>query len=71
MQKHIKNGIVLANCDQVESVEEAKRKRHIVKREVTRLITPGTITEERFLPPRAHNFLASGSVSLLSRRVTV
>lgn len=59
LEKLIKQGVVVAICDQVESVEEAKKRRHIVKREVTRLVTPGTITEERFLPPREHNYLAA------------
>ena len=30
-----------------------------MKREVVRVVTPGTLTEDELLPPRAHNYLAA------------
>ena len=44
----------MAICDQVENPAEAKG---IVKREVTRILTPGTVTDEAFLENNSHNYL--------------
>jgi len=46
LKKLLDNGLKVAICDQVEDPSEAKG---IVKREVTRVITPGTIIEENML----------------------
>src|SRR5471030_2144940 len=46
----------VAICDQVEDAALAKG---LVKREVTRVVTPGTITEDSLLDPRAANHLAA------------
>jgi DNA mismatch repair protein MutS len=46
----------VAICDQVEDAAEAKG---LVKREVTRVVTPGTITEDELLDPRQPNHLAA------------
>ena len=51
IKKLIENGHKVAICDQLESPEEAKKRgsQAIVKRDVVRIITPGTITEDSFL----------------------
>lgn len=79
LQRLIKKGVMVAICEQTGSVDEAKRARTRVKREITRLyvsfavlisekcaaqlffnrITPGTLTEERWLEAKSANYLAS------------
>ena len=56
LTKLIVAGCRVAICDQVEDPKKAKG---LVKREVTRLVTPGTLTDESLLDPRASNFLAA------------
>ena len=51
----IRVGRKVAICDQVEDPATAKG---IVRREVTRIVTPGTITEENILESDRHNYLA-------------
>ncbi len=51
----IGKGYRVAICDQVEDPVEAKG---IVKREVTRVITPGTIMEGQLLEEKKNNYLA-------------
>ncbi|GJE29301.1 DNA mismatch repair protein MutS [Methylobacterium organophilum] len=53
----------VAVCQQVEDPAEAKKRgpKAVVRREVQRLVTPGTITEDRLLDPaRANLLLALG-----------
>ncbi|KNY23433.1 DNA mismatch repair protein MutS [Methylobacterium sp. ARG-1] len=53
----------VAVCEQTEDPAEAKRRgpKSVVRREVVRLVTPGTITEDRLLDPaRANLLLAIG-----------
>ncbi|PZW45652.1 DNA mismatch repair protein MutS [Humitalea rosea] len=46
----IRRGFRVAICDQMESLEESKKRRApTIRREVVRLITPGTVTEEALL----------------------
>ena len=54
--KLIAAGLRAAVCDQVEDPKLAKG---LVKREVTRIVTPGTVTDDALLDPRASNFLAA------------
>lgn len=54
--KLIKAGHKVAVCDQVEDPKLAKG---IVRREVTKFITPGTALDTRLLEDRRNNFLAS------------
>jgi len=49
-------GYKAAVCEQVEDPKQAKR---LVKREVIRVLTPGTVVEEHLLEERANNYLAS------------
>lgn len=52
-------GHKVALCDQVEDPKAAKG---LVKREVTRVLTPGTILEEAMLDAGSNNYLASASI---------
>ncbi len=54
LKKMVEKGYNVAICEQVEDASEAKG---IVKREVVRVVTPGTITDENMLEERANNFL--------------
>ncbi|HEU4520277.1 MAG TPA: DNA mismatch repair protein MutS [Microvirga sp.] len=61
LQRLIGLGHRVAVCEQTEDPAEAKKRgpKSVVRRDVTRLVTPGTITEERLLEPgRANLFLA-------------
>ncbi|SOH93254.1 DNA mismatch repair protein MutS [Monaibacterium marinum] len=57
----IRKGFRVAVCDQMESPAEAKKRGYkaVVKREVVRLVTPGTLTEDTLLDARRHNYLAA------------
>ena len=60
-EKLIRAGKRVAVCEQMESPEEAKKRGHksVVHREVVRILTPGTLTEEALLDASASNYLAS------------
>ncbi|MEP6356281.1 MAG: DNA mismatch repair protein MutS [Hyphomicrobiales bacterium] len=51
----------VAVCEQLEDPAEAKKRgaKSVVKRDVVRLVTPGTLTEDNLLESGANNFLAS------------
>ena len=64
----IKAGHKVAICEQTESPEQAKKRakeegkpasKALVKREVVRVITQGTLTEDNLLDARDNNYLAS------------
>jgi DNA mismatch repair protein MutS len=59
LQKLIAAGHRVAVCDQLEDPAEAKKRgsKSVVRRDVVRLVTPGTITEEKLLAPSEANFL--------------
>ncbi len=59
----IRKGFRVAVCEQMESPAEAKKRgsKSVVKRDVVRLVTPGTLTEESLLEARSHNYLAAFS----------
>ncbi|MEM9966585.1 MAG: DNA mismatch repair protein MutS [Pseudomonadota bacterium] len=59
----IRKGFRVAVCEQMESPAEAKKRgyKSVVKRDVVRLVTPGTLTEEALLEARQHNYLAAFS----------
>ncbi|HEX5410815.1 MAG TPA: DNA mismatch repair protein MutS [Terriglobia bacterium] len=56
ISKLIRRGYRVAVCDQVEDPRKAKK---LVKREVTQVVTPGTATGSQVLEPRDHNYLAA------------
>ncbi|MEO0393135.1 MAG: DNA mismatch repair protein MutS [Pseudomonadota bacterium] len=56
----IKQGFKVAICEQVETPAEAKKRdgsKALVRRDVVRVVTPGTLTEDTLLDARRHNFL--------------
>ena len=57
----IRKGFRVAVCEQMEDPAEARKRgaKSVVKREVVRLVTPGTLTEESLLEARRHNYLAA------------
>ncbi len=56
LQRLLQAGHRVAICDQVEDAALAKG---LVKREVTRVVTPGTLTEDNLLDPRRTNHLVA------------
>jgi len=56
LRKLLLAGHRVAICDQVEEPAPGKK---LVKREVTRVVTPGTVTEDNLLDPRQANHLAA------------
>lgn len=56
LAKAIRAGMKVAICDQVEDPALAKG---VVKREITRIITPGTVTEDSILDAGANNYIAA------------
>ncbi len=56
LHRMIAAGYKVAICEQMEDPKTAKG---LIKREVTRLVTPGTLTEEAMLDGREENFLAA------------
>ncbi len=60
----IRKGFRVAVCEQMESPAEAKKRgsKSVVRRDVVRLVTPGTLTEDSLLEARRHNFLAAYAV---------
>jgi len=61
LQKLIAGGFRVAVCEQREDPAEARKRgpKAIVRRAVTRLVTPGTLTEETLLDASRNNFLAA------------
>ncbi|WP_112321328.1 DNA mismatch repair protein MutS [Oceanibium sediminis] len=60
----IRKGFRVAIGEQLESPAEAKKRgghKAVVNRDVVRLVTPGTLTEDSLLSARANNFLAAFS----------
>ncbi|PRX37182.1 DNA mismatch repair protein MutS [Meinhardsimonia xiamenensis] len=57
----IRKGFRVAVCEQMEDPAEAKKRgsKAVVRREVVRLVTPGTLTEDSLLEARRHNYLAA------------
>ena len=58
----IRKGYKVAICEQVETPEQAKKRgghKALVKREVVRVVTQGTLTEDSLLDSKVHNYLAA------------
>ena len=60
LEKLILSGAKVAICEQMEDPAEAKKRgaKSVVHRDVVRIVTPGTITEETLLDARSSNYLA-------------
>ncbi len=61
LQRLIKKGFRVAVCEQTESPAEAKKRGYkaVVRREVVRTVTPGTLTEDSLLDARNSNYIAA------------
>ena len=61
LEKLIRKGFRVAVCEQVEDPAEARKRgtKSVVRREVVRLVTPGTLTEDSLLEARRTNLLAA------------
>ncbi|MDP4893062.1 DNA mismatch repair protein MutS [Cypionkella sp.] len=57
----IRKGFRVAIAEQMEDPAEAKKRgsKSVVKRDVVRLVTPGTLTEDSLLEARRHNYLCA------------
>src|SRR5262249_56882546 len=56
LAKIVQAGLRAAVCEQVEDPKLAKG---LVKRDVVRVVTPGTLTDEELLDPKTANYLAA------------
>src|ERR671917_2205885 len=61
LQRLIGLGHRVAVCEQTEDPAEAKKRgpKSVVRRDVTRLVTPGTLTEDTLLDARRNNYLVA------------
>lgn len=59
MARLIRQGYKVAICEQVEDPKEAKKRgaKSVVKREVIRIVTPGTLTEDNLLDAKKNNYI--------------
>src|SRR6201991_5302860 len=59
LHRLIAQGHRVAVCEQTEDPAEAKKRgaKSVVKRDVVRLVTPGTLTEDNLLDARRNNYL--------------
>ncbi|MFN3961052.1 MAG: DNA mismatch repair protein MutS, partial [Parvularculaceae bacterium] len=57
----IRAGYAVAICEQTEDPAEAKKRgsKAVVRREIVRVVTPGTVTEDALLTAGENNFLAA------------
>jgi DNA mismatch repair protein MutS len=77
LQRLIRQGFRVAVCEQLEDPTEARKRgsKAVVRRDVVRLVTPGTLTEDSLLDAKARNYLTAlfdgprvgaGSATMLS-----
>ena len=61
LSKLIKNGVKVAICEQTKAPikKNPNSNQNLMKREVVRIITPGTLTDDNILEPKNYNFLLS------------
>ncbi len=61
LQRLIRQGYRVAVCEQLEDPAEARKRgaKAVVKRDVVRLVTPGTLTEDALLDAKARNYLTA------------
>ena len=61
LQRLIRKGFRVAVCDQTEDPSQARKRsgKALVAREVVRVVTPGTLTEDALLDARRNNYLAA------------
>ena len=63
LSRLIRAGFKVAIAEQTEDPAEAKKRgsKSVVRREVVRIVTPGTLTEDSVLPSGSHNYLAAAA----------
>ena len=61
LQRLIRKGFRVAVCEQMEDPAEARKRgsKAVVRRDVVRLVTPGTLTEDSLLDAKARNYLTA------------
>lgn len=61
LERLIRHGYRVAVCEQLEDPAEARKRgaKAVVRRDVVRLVTPGTLTEETLLDARTRNYLTA------------
>ena len=61
----IKEGFKVAICEQTEDPAEAKKRgsKSVVRREIVRVVTPGTLTEDTLLDAARNNFLGALAIN--------
>ena len=61
LNRLIRQGFKVAICEQLEAPIEAKKRgpKSVVKRDVVRIVTKGTVTEDTLLDSKRHNYLCS------------
>ncbi len=61
LQRLIKQGFRVAVCEQLEDPAQARKRgaKAVVRRDVVRLVTPGTLTEDSLLDAKARNYLTA------------
>jgi DNA mismatch repair protein MutS len=64
MARLIRSGLKVAVCEQMEDPAEARKRgsKSVVRRDVVRVVTPGTLTEDTLLDARGPNRLAAVAV---------
>ena len=67
LKKMLQAGYKVAVCEQVEDPKLAKG---VVKRDVVRVVTPGTLTDEMLLDAKEDNFLAAVSLGAKSAGIS-
>ena len=65
LERLIKKGFRVAVCEQTEAPEEAKKRgsKSVVRREIVRIVTPGTLTEDTLLDARGSNFILALAIT--------
>ena len=61
LSRLVRQGFRVAICEQIEDPKEAKKRsgKTLVRRDVVRVITPGTLTEDTLLDAQQNNFLVA------------
>ena len=57
INKLIKAGYKVAICEQMEDPKSASGGKGVVERDIVRVLTPGTLTDENLLEERVNNYL--------------
>ncbi|MEK0085459.1 DNA mismatch repair protein MutS [Benzoatithermus flavus] len=65
LHRLIRKGFKVAICEQLEDPAEARKRggKSLVKRDVIRIVTPGTLTEDALLDARSSNYLVAVAAS--------